>query len=148
MRVGMAVMPTHYRFWHSHRDQRHLRRRRDRGASAIGLDADGDQRALGFAGTQAAGLNTFFESGDMTKSIHPARPRCNGISAPARAGSAPPVRPTILEHPEGYLNGLLGRAETGRPDAGLGTTWEILQNGFKFSLPFSPATRRSRPRSQ
>jgi len=72
VRVGMAVMPTHYRFWHSTATNGTFGAAAS-AAKALKLDADGVQRALGLAGTQAAGLNTFFESGDMTKSIHPVK---------------------------------------------------------------------------
>jgi 2-methylcitrate dehydratase PrpD len=72
VRVGMAVMPTHYRYWHSTATNGTF------GAAAtaartLDLDADRTQMALGFAGTQAAGLNTFFTSGDFTKSLHPGK---------------------------------------------------------------------------
>ncbi|MBS0641890.1 MAG: MmgE/PrpD family protein, partial [Proteobacteria bacterium] len=67
VRVGMAVMPTHYRFWHSTATNGTFGGAAT-AASALGLDANGARMALGFAGTQAAGLNTFFTSGDLTKS--------------------------------------------------------------------------------
>jgi 2-methylcitrate dehydratase PrpD len=59
VRVGMAVMPTHYRFWHSTATNGTFGAAAC-AAKALKLDADGVQRALGLAGTQAAGLNTFF----------------------------------------------------------------------------------------
>jgi 2-methylcitrate dehydratase PrpD len=131
VRVGMAVMPTHYRFWHSTATNGTF------GAAAcaarmLALDADGVQRALGLAGTQAAGLNTFFESGDMTKSIHPGKAAFNGILSAqlARLGATSP--PTLLEHPKGYLNAYSAEPKPEKLTAGLGSTWEILQNGFKY----------------
>ena len=131
VRVGMAVMPTHYRFWHSTATNGTF------GAAAcaakmLALDADGVQRALGLAGTQAAGLNTFFESGDMTKSIHPGKAAFNGILSAqlARLGATSP--PTMLEHPKGYLNAYSTEPKPEKLTEGLGSTWEILQNGFKY----------------
>src|SRR3546814_12843010 len=61
-----------YRFWHSTATNGTF------GAAACaakgyGLDAEQTTTALGFAGTQAAGLNTFFESGDDSKSVHPGK---------------------------------------------------------------------------
>ena len=131
VRVGMAVMPTHYRFWHSTATNGTFG-----GAAAaahvLGLNADGVQRALGLAGTQAAGLNTFFESGDMTKSIHPGKAACNGILSAelARLGATSP--PTMLEHPKGYLAAFSTDPNPAALVKGLGTEWEILQNGFKY----------------
>jgi 2-methylcitrate dehydratase PrpD len=131
VRVAMAVMPTHYRFWHSTGTNGTF------GAAAAAaksfkLNGDGVQRALGLAGTQAAGLNAFFESGDMTKSIHPGKAALNGILSAqlAKIGATSP--PSILEHPKGYLHAFSTEPKPEALVRGLGTTWEILQNGFKY----------------
>ncbi|MBI2292154.1 MAG: MmgE/PrpD family protein [Betaproteobacteria bacterium] len=131
VRVGMAVMPTHYRFWHSTATNGTFGAAAS-AAKALGLDADGVQRTLGLAGTQAAGLNTFFESGDMTKSIHPGKAALNGILSAQLAQIGATSPPTILEHPKGYLNAYSTDPKPQALVAGLGSTWEILQNGFKF----------------
>lgn len=131
VRVGMAVMPTHYRFWHSTATNGTFGAAMT-AAKAFALDADATQRTLGLAGTQAAGLNTFFESGDMTKSIHPGKAAFNGILSAqfARLGASSP--PAILEHPKGYLNAFSAEPKAEKLVEGLGSTWEILQNGFKY----------------
>lgn len=131
VRVGMAVMPTHYRYWHSTATNGTFGAAAT-AAKAFRLDAAGVQRVLGLAGTQAAGLNTFFESGDMTKSIHPGKACFNGILSAqlARLGATSP--PAILEHPKGYLNAFSTEPKPEKLIEGLGTSWEILQNGFKY----------------
>ncbi len=131
VRVGMAVMPTHYRFWHSTGTNGTFGAAAS-AAKAFRLDAAGTQVALGLAGTQAAGLNTFFESGDMTKSIHPGKAACNGILSGqlARLGATSP--PTMLEHAKGYLNAYSTEPKPAALTAGLGSKWEILENGFKY----------------
>ena len=131
VRVGMAVMPTHYRYWHSTATNGTFGAAAC-AAKALGLDADGVQRALGLAGTQAAGLNTFFESGDMTKSIHPGKAALNGILSAQLAQLGATSPPGILEHPKGYLNAYSTEPKVQKLTEGLGTTWEILQNGFKY----------------
>ena len=131
VRVGMAVMPTHYRFWHSTATNGTFGAAAG-AALAMGLDADGVQRALGLAGTQAAGLNTFFESGDMTKSIHPGKAALNGILSAQMAALGATSPPGILEHPKGYLAAFSLEPKAAALTAGLGTEWEILQNGFKY----------------
>lgn len=130
-RVGMAVMPTHYRFWHSTATNGTFGGAAS-AAHAMGLDADGVQRALGLAGTQAAGLNTFFESGDMTKSLHPGKAALNGVLSAQLAALGMTAPPGILEHPKGYLAAFSLEPKAAALTDGLGTTWEILQNGFKF----------------
>ncbi|MCB4824366.1 MmgE/PrpD family protein [Roseicella aerolata] len=131
VRVGMAVMPTHYRFWHSTATNGTFGAAAT-AAKALGLDADGVRRTLGLAGTQAAGLNTFFESGDMTKSLHPGKAALNGVLSAqlARLGMTSP--PGILEHPKGYLAAFSLEPRAEALVAGLGMEWEILQNGFKY----------------
>lgn len=131
VRVGMAVMPTHYRFWHSTATNGTFGGAAT-AAHAMGLDVDGVQRALGLAGTQAGGLNTFFESGDMTKSLHPGKAAMNGILSAQMAALGMTSPPGILEHPKGYLAAFSLDPKPGALTEGLGTTWEILQNGFKY----------------
>jgi 2-methylcitrate dehydratase PrpD len=97
----------------------------------MGLDADATQRAIGIAGTSAAGLNTFFESGDMTKSIHPGKAAMLGVLAAQMAALGATSPPEILAHPKGYLAAFSLEPKEAALTAGLGTEWEILQNGFK-----------------
>ncbi|MFC7542402.1 MmgE/PrpD family protein [Siccirubricoccus deserti] len=132
-RVGMSVMPTHYRFWHSTATNGTFGAAAT-AAKAMGLDADGVQRALGLAGTQAAGLNTFFESGDMTKSLHPGKAALNGVLSAQLADLGCTSPPGILEHPKGYLAAFSLAPKPEALTAGLGTHWEILSNGFKYFL--------------
>lgn len=131
VRVGMAVMPTHYRFWHSTATNGTFGGAAS-AAHVMGLDAEGVQRALGLAGTQAAGLNTFFESGDMTKSLHPGKAALNGVLSAQLAALGMTAPPGILEHPKGYLAAFSLEPRPSALTEGLGTRWEILQNGFKF----------------
>lgn len=131
VRVGMAVMPTHYRYWHSTATNGTFGAAAC-AAKALKLDVDAVQCALGLAGTQAAGLNTFFESGDMTKSIHPGKAAFNGILSAQLAQMGATSPPSILEHPKGYLNAYSTEPKPQKLTEGLGSTWEILQNGFKY----------------
>lgn len=101
-------------------------------AATLRLDSDKAQMALGFAGTQAAGLNTFFTSGDLTKSLHPGKAAFNGVLSARLAELGGTSPPTILEHEKGYLNAYSLEPNAAALTRGLGTEWEILQNGFKF----------------
>jgi 2-methylcitrate dehydratase PrpD len=131
VRVGMAVMPTHYRFWHSTATNGTFGATAS-AARALGLDADRTQAALGFAGTQAAGLNAFFTSGDFTKSLHPGKAGFNGVLSARLAALGATSPPAILEHEKGYLNAFSSEPNLAALTEGLGRTWEILENGFKF----------------
>jgi len=131
VRVGMAVMPSHYRFWHSTATNGTFGAAAA-AASALGLDALGCRMALGFAGTQAAGLNTFFTSGDLTKSLHPGKAAFNGVLSARLAELGGTAPPTMLEHEKGYLAAYSAEPKLEALTAGLGADWEILQNGFKY----------------
>lgn len=131
VRVGMAVMPTHYRFWHSTATNGTFGAAAT-AASSFGLDAQASRMALGFAGTQAAGLNTFFTSGDLTKSLHPGKASFNGVLSARLALAGGTAPPTMLEHEKGYVNAFSFEPDPAALTRGLGTEWEILQNGYKF----------------
>lgn len=131
VRVGMAVMPTHYRYWHSTATNGTFGAAAS-AANALGLDAERSLMALGFAGTQAAGLNTFFTYGDLTKSLHPGKASFNGVLSARLAAIGGTSPPTILEHEKGYLNAYSLEPDAAALTSGLGETWEILQNGFKY----------------
>ena len=131
VRVGMAVMPTHYRFWHSTATNGTFGGAAA-AASALRLDATGARMALGFAGTQAAGLNTFFTSGDLTKSLHPGKAAFNGILSARLAEAGGTAPPTMLEHEKGYVAAFTLEPNLRALTLGLGSAWENLQNGFKF----------------
>jgi 2-methylcitrate dehydratase PrpD len=131
VRVAMAVMPTHYRFWHSTATNGTFGAAAG-AARALGLDAEATRMALGFAGTQAAGLNTFFTSGDFTKSLHPGKAAFNGILSARLAALDATSPPTMLEHEKGYINAFSLEPNAEALTRGLGSDWEILQNGFKF----------------
>ena len=131
VRVGMAVMPTHYRFWHSTATNGTFGAAAS-AASALELDAKQARMALGFAGTQAAGLNTFFSYGDMTKSLHPGKASFNGVLSARLASLGGTSPPTMLEHEKGYINAFSLEPKAEALTKGLGETWEILENGFKF----------------
>ncbi len=131
VRVGMAVMPTHYRFWHSTATNGTFGAAAS-AARALRLDAGKTQMALGFAGTQAAGLNTFFTYGDFTKSLHPGKAAFNGVLAARLAALGATSPPTMLEHDKGYVQAFSLEPRLAALTEGLGSRWEILQNGFKF----------------
>ncbi len=131
VRVGMTVMPSHYRFWHSTATNGTFGAAAS-AASALGLDAERATFALGFAGTQAAGLNTFFSYGDFTKSLHPGKAALNGVISARLAAVGATSPPTMIEHDKGYARAYSESPDMAAPTRGLGTDWEILQNGFKW----------------
>lgn len=117
IRVGEAVMPTHYRRgWHPSGTVTTF------GAAAaagklLRLDAGRMASALGIAGTQAAGFFAHLAERAMTKDFNPGRAAMNGVLAARLAASGFTGPTDALESPRGF--GALYAAEW-RPDAALG----------------------------
>ncbi len=118
-RIGVAVNPEHYRFWHPTGTVNTF------GAAAaaaalqdLGPDAMVD--ALGSAGTTAAGLWQFLPDGAMSKHLHPANAASAGIVAAdlAREGFSGARR--ILEGAQGFFAATVGEDRSALAVAGLG----------------------------
>jgi 2-methylcitrate dehydratase PrpD len=128
-RVGLAVMPTHYRRgWHITATCGIF------GAAAacarlIKLDARGTVYALGHAATQSASL---VESlGSMSKSLGVGNAAKNGLAAAllAEGGFSGPDQP--IEGRYGFAAVASDSADLARITDGLGERWEVLNNAYK-----------------
>src|SRR5690606_27110480 len=120
-----------YRFWHSTATNGTFGAAAAAGR-ALKLDPARMRAAFGFAGTQAAGLNTFFESGDDTKSLHPGKAGLNGVLSAQMAALGLTSPPDIFGHPKGYLAAYSLEPKPEMLSRGLGQEWMILDNGFKY----------------
>ena len=130
-RVGEAVNPSHYRFWHPTGTAATFGAAVAAG-SLMRLDAEQMLHALGSAGTQAAGLWEFNADGSMSKHLHPGKAAFNGVLSAdlARAGFTGASR--ILEGDRGFFRAMSTSADPARVTDGLGTTWKIGENGYKL----------------
>ena len=131
LRIGEAVNPSHYRFWHPTGTAATF------GAAAprrLAAEADAAQMldALGSAGTQAAGLWEFNADGAMSKHLHPGKAAFNGVLAAdlARAGFTGATR--ILEGERGFFRAMSTSYDATRITDGLGTRWKITENCYKL----------------
>lgn len=131
LRVGEAVNPSHYRYWHPTGTAATFGAAVAAGA-LLGLDARRLRDALGSAGTQAAGLWEFNADGTMSKHLHPGKAAFNGVLAAdlAREGFTGAGR--ILEGERGFCRAMSTEPDLGRLTAGLGTTWKIGENCYKL----------------
>ncbi len=131
LRIGEAVNPSHYRFWHPTGTAATF------GAAVaagviLGLDEGQMLDALGSAGTQAAGLWEFNADGAMSKHLHPGKAAFNGILSAdlARSGFTGATR--ILEGERGFFRAMSADYDAARITEGLGTTWKIAENSYKL----------------
>jgi 2-methylcitrate dehydratase PrpD len=129
-RVGMAVRPGHYgRGFHATGTVGAF------GAAAacahlLGLDAETTARALGIAGTQAAGLKSQF--GTMCKPFHAGTASQNGLLAARLAMRGFSSRPDLIECDQGFA---ATHALEFHPDAALAEPaggFHVRANLFKY----------------
>ena len=132
IRLGRAVGPEHYRYWHNTGTCGPLGAAAA-AASILGLDRDQTADALGLAGTQASGFwQTRHEPRSMAKQLHTGRAAHAGVVAAqlAYAGMAGPRR--ILEGPQGFFAATCGNADAEAVVAfDEGALWALHEVSFK-----------------
>ncbi len=131
LRVGEAVNPSHYRFWHPTGTAATFGAAVAAG-SLLRLDEAAMLDALGSAGTQAAGLWEFNADGAMSKHLHPGKAAFNGVLSAdlARQGFTGASR--ILEGARGFFRATSTDFDATRITDGLGTHWKVSENCFKL----------------
>jgi 2-methylcitrate dehydratase PrpD len=131
LRVGEAVNPSHYEFWHPTGTAATFGAAAAAG-SLVGLEADAMLDALGSAGTQAAGLWEFNADGAMSKHLHPGKAAFNGVLSAdlARAGFTGATR--ILEGKRGFFRATSRSYDETRITDRLGDAWKISENCYKI----------------
>jgi 2-methylcitrate dehydratase PrpD len=129
VRIARAAGPYHYDIgWHVTGAVGHF------GAAAavsrlLGLDVERTVNALGTAGTQAAGLKQVY--GSMGKAFHPGKAAFDGYLSAALAEAGFTSNDAVLEGPVGFWHVLSKDADPSFATDGLGTTWELPNDGFK-----------------
>ena len=129
-RIGEAVNPSHYRFWHPTGTAATF------GAaiaacSAMNATAEEMQHALGTAGTQAAGLWEFNADGTMSKHLHPGKAAMNGVLAADLARSGFTGASRILEGDRGFVRAMSSSTDFSPITSELGRTWKVSENCYK-----------------
>ena len=129
IRIGMAINPSHYHFWHPTGTCGTF------GAAAaagkiLGLNTEEMVHALGIAGTQAAGLIEVF--GTMSKPLNPGRAAANGVWAALLAEKGFTSSRNILEAEKGYCKAVAKEHDFNKITGNLGKKFEIMNNIFKI----------------
>lgn len=132
IRTGEAVTPSHYYYWHTTGTCGTF------GAAAAAgklLELNEEQmvRALGNAGTQAAGLWEFLADGAMSKHLHPGRAAQSGMLAAllAREGFTGATR--ILEGERGFCRATAPQFDLSKLTTRLGQQpYKVEENSFKI----------------
>jgi len=131
LRIGEAVNPSHYRYWHPTGTAATFGAAAAAG-SLMQLSPAQMLDALGTAGTQAAGLWEFNADGAMSKHLHPGKAAFNGVLSAdlARIGFTGATR--ILEGERGFFRAMSGSYDESRVTDGLGERWKIAENCYKL----------------
>ena len=131
LRIGEAVNPSHYRFFHPTGTAATFGAAAA-AASLLQLDDTEMLDALGSAGTQAAGLWEFNADGAMSKHLHAGKAAFNGVLAAdlAREGFTGASR--ILEGERGFFRAMSESYDPTRISDSLGSRWKISENCFKL----------------
>lgn len=131
IRVGEFLGRSHYKVFHTTGTAGTVAAAAAVG-KLLGFDADGMQRALGSAGTQAAGLWEFLRDAADSKQLHTAKAAADGLLAAelARAGFTGARR--ILEGEQGMAAGMSSDADPARITDRLGSRWAIVETSFKW----------------
>lgn len=130
IRIGEAVSPTHYRFWHTTGTVGTFG---SAVAASVLLGSDRKQIvwALGNAGTQASGLWEFVRNGAMSKTLHCAKAAFNGILAALLAKRGFTGADTIFEGDQGFCRATSDEFDLDRITHELGTRYRIEDVAFK-----------------
>ncbi len=130
IRIGEAVMPSHYTIWHSTATCGNF------GAAAataklLKLDEMQTLYALGNAGTQAAGLWEFAADKAMTKYLHCGKAAYNGMlsSLMAKEGFDGPTR--VLEGDRGFFRAYSSESGFERSFEDMGKNFKIDETVYK-----------------
>lgn len=129
-RIGEAVMPSHYKYWHTTGTVGCF------GAAAaaatlLGCDREQFMNALGTVGTFAAGLQQAFRSEAMSKPLHAGRAAEAGVLAALAAAKGVTGVHDILEGEVGFGAAMSVKPDWARATEGLGTRYNITQVTFK-----------------
>lgn len=129
MRVGIALMPNHYRRGYHITASCGIFSAAAGAAKLLGLDRQKTLWALGHAATQSAGL---VESlGSMSKSIGVGNAAKNGLAAALYAAEGLTGAETAIEGKYGFAHVTSETIDLARIGGGLGQSWEIAQNACK-----------------
>jgi 2-methylcitrate dehydratase PrpD len=129
-RIGLAVNPAHYEFWHTTGTVGTFGAAAG-AAAALGLDGGQTLHALANAGTLAAGLQQTFLSDAMAKPMHAAHAAEVGVMLALAAGQGVTGAVDILEGQRGFGAAMAGNPDWSAAAADLGKAFTITRMTFK-----------------
>ncbi len=129
-RIGVAVMPSHYNYWHSTGTLGSFGAAAAT-ASIIGCNQNQIAHAMATAGTFASGLQQAFRSQAMSKPLHAGHAADVGTMAAMSALNGVTGALDIIEGEVGFGAAMSDAANWSRATEGLGRVYNITQMTFK-----------------
>jgi 2-methylcitrate dehydratase PrpD len=129
-RIGEAVMPAHYKYWHTTGTVGCFGTAAAV-ATVLGCDRDQFANALGCVGTFASGLQQAFLSESMVKPLHSGHAAEVGAMAAMAAKKGLIGAHDILEGPVGFGQAMSGDCDWSKATKDLGTDYHITRMTFK-----------------
>ena len=129
-RIGEAVMPSHYKYWHTTGTVGCFGAAAS-AATLLGCNRDQFMNALGTVGTFAAGLQQAFRSEAMSKPLHAGRAAEAGVLAALAAARGVTGVHDILEGEVGFGAAMSVKPDWEKATRGLGTDYNIVHVTFK-----------------
>lgn len=130
MRIGEAVSPSHYYFWHTTGTCGTFGAAVSAG-KLLGLTKGQMVNALGNAGSQASGLWQFIEDNAMTKYLHCGKAAYNGLLSALLAQRGFTGAKRILEGERGFVKATSSEKNPENSFATLGQQYKIRETSFK-----------------
>ncbi|MBU2053607.1 MAG: MmgE/PrpD family protein [Proteobacteria bacterium] len=131
IRLGLAVGPSHYRFWHTTSTCGTFGAAAA-AAKALRLNEDQFAWAMGSAGTQAAGLWEFLGESAMSKQLHAGKAAMNGLLAALLAKEGFTGARRILEGEKGFFRATSQDFNESVCIADLGKVFHSERNSLKY----------------
>ncbi len=131
MRLAKAINPSHYRLWHTTGTMGTF------GAAAaaagcLDLNARQTAGALGYAGTQAAGLWEVLPGAPQAKNLHPAKAAHAGLLSALLAQNDAYGPVSVLEGARGVFRAMVPeKVDLAQCVSGLGEDWRIRETTYK-----------------
>lgn len=139
-RIGAAVGRAHYKIWHNTATCGPFGAALA-AAHLLNLNKGQTVHALGNAGTQAAGLWQFLDTGAMSKHLHAGRAAEAGVVAAELAAAGFTGAPEILEGPRGFFAAMCPDGDATQVLADTHAPWQVHLTSIK---PW-PSCRHTHP---
>ncbi len=129
-RVGKAIMPAHYKYWHP-TSTLGVIAAAAASAKILGLEPEKVEQVISLAADSASGLRYCIDFGDFSKSYHPGLAAWKGIMAAqiiVRGASGPKG---LLEYKSGFCRAYSEQPSIEALTENLGNSYEIMLDSLK-----------------